>query len=346
MNVALASLRRPKYVLDRTPPPESNDGSSMIFRVELDLFRGPLDLLLYLVRKHEVDVVDLPISDVTDQFLAYLELLQQLDIDRIGEFIEMAGVLLEIKSRLVLPHADEVEEPLEDPRKDLVAQLLEYKKYRDAASMLEDRFRTWQDRFGRLSTERPTADEELANEPIHEVELWDLVSAFQRIVREKQGMPQNTIKVEEVPIHVHMERIAAMLNSTGHVALGDLFEPEMPKTRLVGLFLAVLELVRHHEVRTEQNDEFGEIHVYPGPQGKVTVDASLVENYDPHGAPSKATAKPTVKADDAAATATVEADEATASEAANAPRIDAAAADVPAPHDQAEKAKSRTRKPR
>lgn len=336
MNMALATLRRPKSIVDRALRTDPDDESSMIFRVELDAFRGPLDLLLYLVRKHEVDVVDLPISEVTDQFLTYLDVLQQLDIDRIGEFIEMAGVLIEIKSRLVLPHADEVEEPIEDLKQDLVMQLLEYKKYRDAASMLEDRFRSWNDRFVRLSYERPDPTEEMAHEPIHEVELWDLVSAFTRIMREREGLPQSTIKVEEVPIHVHMERIAETLNRLGHVALGDLFEPDMPKTRLVGLFLAVLELVRHHDVRTEQSQLFGEIHVYPGHEGKVVVDPTLVENYDPHAqeARSVSEGQPAVEAAEAPSIT----DEAT--------RVDAASTAIPAPHEQAAEKKSRTRKPR
>lgn len=325
MNMTLASLRPPKSVITRAPRLGSDDDPAMTtFRVDLAAFRGPLDLLLYLVRKHEVDVVDLPIAEITDQFVAYLDVLQEMDIDRIGEFIEMAGVLIEVKSRLVLPHADEVQEPLEDPRKDLVEQLLEYKKFRDAASMLEDRFRNWQDHFGRLTAERAAPSDDLSHEPIHEVELWDLVSAFSRVMRENQGGPQTSIKVDEVPIHVHMERIAATLNEQGKLALGDLFEPDMPKTRLVGLFLAVLELVRHHDVRTEQNDLFGEIYVYPSAAGSVTVDPTLVENYD-HGP---------------AATPTPQAEPETAA------RVDGPTAEVPAPHDAAANRSPAARKPR
>lgn len=325
MSVTLASLRIPKSVITRAPQPGSDDDPAMTtFRVDLEAFRGPLDLLLYLVRKHEVDVVDLPIAEITDQFVAYLDVLQDMDIDRIGEFIEMAGVLIEIKSRNVLPHADEVQEPLEDPRRDLVEQLLEYKKFRDAASMLEDRFRNRQDHFGRLATERAAPSDDLSHEPIHEVELWDLVSAFSRVMREYQGGPQTSIKVDEVPIHVHMQRIAATLNEHGRLALGDLFEAGMSKTRLVGLFLAVLELVRHHDVRTEQSNLFGEIYVYPNDQGPVTVDPTLVENYD-HGP----AAAPTPSAEPEAAT-----------------RIDGPTAEVPAPHDPAATRSPAARKPR
>src|SRR6185437_9491313 len=114
-------------------------------------FRGPLDLLLYLVRKHEVEIVDLPIALVTEQFLAYLTLLKELDVNAVGDFVEMASTLMEIKSRLVLPHGDESEEELDDPRQELVRRLLEYKKFKDAASILEEQQRAWQERFPRLS---------------------------------------------------------------------------------------------------------------------------------------------------------------------------------------------------
>ncbi len=123
----------------------------MNFRVDLEIFRGPLDLLLYLVRKHEVEIVDLPLALITDQFLSYLAVIEQLDVDMVGDFVDMASTLIELKSRLVLPRTDEVVEELEDPRHELVQRLLEYKRYKDAASMLEERGREWQHRFARLA---------------------------------------------------------------------------------------------------------------------------------------------------------------------------------------------------
>lgn len=334
MSSAITAYRRTPKVLNRAArvaPDDEASMSSLQFRVELEAFRGPLDLLLYLVRKHEVEVVDLPIAPITDQFLAYLEVLEKLDVDRLGEFIEMAGHLIEIKSRLVLPHADEVEAPLEDPRQDLVEQLLEYKRFRDAASMLEDRFRTWQDHFGRLASEVPSSHDEMADEPIREVELWDLVSAFTRIMRDFNGGPQASIKVDEVPIHVHMERIADLLNRDGRVALGDLYEEGMPKQRLVGLFLAVLELMRHHGVKTEQDNLFGEIIVKPPAAGKVTMDlCEAVDAYE-HGLAPPAAPK-AAPAQAASAAAEGEA------------RIDAPQAAVPAPHEETAKKKTRSRR--
>ena len=127
----------------------------MDFRVDLDLFRGPLDLLLYLVRKHELDVVDIPIAAVTEQFLEYLAVLEQIDVDACGDFLDMASTLIEIKSRAVLPGEEEVAGELEDPRQELVRRLLEYKQYRDAASMLEERSREWRERFPRMANDLP-----------------------------------------------------------------------------------------------------------------------------------------------------------------------------------------------
>ncbi len=153
----------------------------MNFRVDLEVFRGPLDLLLYLVRKHELEVVDLPIALVTEQYLQYLDVLEALDVDGVGDFIEMASTLIEIKSRMVLPRGGEEQEPLDDPRQDLVRQLLEYKKYKDAASMLEERSREWRERFPRMADDLPGRSITPDVQPIQEVELWDLVSAFGRV---------------------------------------------------------------------------------------------------------------------------------------------------------------------
>ncbi len=137
------SARGPLRSVRSIPSPASLSQSTnpMPFRVELDIYRGPLDLLLYLVRKQELDVCHIPIAPITQQYLEYLEVLQELDVNAVGDFLEVAGLLIEIKSRLVLPHSEEAteEDALEDPRAQLVQQLLEYKQYKDAASMLEER---------------------------------------------------------------------------------------------------------------------------------------------------------------------------------------------------------------
>jgi segregation and condensation protein A len=253
------------------------------FRVDLNVFRGPLDLLLYLVRKHEVEIADIPIAPITDQYLEYLALIEQLDVNAVGDFLAMASLLIEIKSQQVLPRSDEVEEALEDPRQELVHRLLEYKKYRDAASILEERSRSWQQRYARLSTDLPRHERDLAGEPIREVELWDLVSAFSRIMRETEAARPSSIVYDDTPIHVHMSRIHARLLEKGRLSFHDLFDPSMHKSKLVGIFLAILELVRHHHVRVEQNTLFGEIWVLPNLECTAPLDLSNVDEYEHAG---------------------------------------------------------------
>jgi segregation and condensation protein A len=269
----------------------------MQFRVDLEVFRGPLDLLLYLVRKHELDILDLPIAPITDQFLGYLEVLEQIDVDAVGDFLEMASTLTEIKSRMVLPHGGEIEEPLDDPRQELVRQLLEYKKFKDAASILDERSRAWQERFPRLAGDLPPRARNLADEPIHEVELWDLVSALGRILREHRATQAASIVYDDTPIHIYMERIHARLQERGRLALSELFQPGLHRSALVGMFLAVLELVRHHGVRAEQNTMFGEIWILPGLEPTAPLDLSRVDSYA-HGAGGRAS--PEAKEDDPA----------------------------------------------
>jgi segregation and condensation protein A len=252
----------------------------MDFHVDLSIFRGPLDLLLYLVRKHEVEIVDIPIALITDQYLQYLDVLKELDVAAVGDFLAMASLLIEIKSQQVLPRADEVEEELDDPRQELVRRLLEYKQYRDAASILDERGRAWQQHYPRVADDLPPRQRNLAEEPIQEVELWDLVSAFGRIIRENVATKPSNIVYDDTPIHVHMSRILDALRQRGRLAISELLDARLHKSVLIGLFLAVLELVRHHRVKAEQNDLFGEIWVLPGPDTATPLDVSQIDNYE------------------------------------------------------------------
>ena len=252
----------------------------MSFRVDLEMYRGPLDLLLYLVRKHEVDIVDLPISTITEQFLEHLAVLEKLDVNAVGDFLEMASTLIEIKSRMVLPRTEEVDEPLEDPRQELVEKLLEYKKYKDASSILEERSRQQQQLYPRLANDVPPREMDPANQPIREVELWDLVSAMGRILRQNEVPTESTIIYDDTPIHVYMMEIHRRLVENGRLAISETFLPGMHKSALIGIFLAVLELVRHHSVEAQQEDGNGEIWVTPGPQFANLLDLSDVDNYD------------------------------------------------------------------
>jgi segregation and condensation protein A len=246
----------------------------MSFQVELSEFRGPLDLLLFLVRKHEMQITEIPIAPITDQFLQYLEVLQELNVDDVGEFVEMASALIEIKSRSVLPRVEEEEEPLEDPRQDLVRRLLEYKKFKDAASILEERGRQWQQHFPRLSNDLAERNRDPAEEPIHEIEMWDLVSAFGRILRERVSAGPSNIVYDDTPIEVYMQRVHAQLLERGKLSVSELFQGHTNRSTMVGLFLATLELVRHHGVQLEQGELFDEIWITPGNATDKELDLS------------------------------------------------------------------------
>ena len=254
--------------------------ASGLFRVDLDIFRGPLDLLLYLVRKHEVEITDIPISIIAQQFISHLEILEQIDVNKVGDFLEMASTLVEMKSRLVLPNNDEQQGEIEDPRKDLVRQLLEYKKYRDAASLLEDKSLEWQQHFSRQSQDLPPRAKDVAAEPIREVELWDLVSAFGRILKDREAQRPSSIVYDETPIHVYMEQIHNRLCEDGRLQLSDLFDSHMHKSKMIGIFLAVLELIRHHNLQCEQEQLFGEMWLRPDKNIEGNIDFKSSDSYE------------------------------------------------------------------
>lgn len=239
----------------------------MEYRVQLDVFSGPLDLMLYLVKRHELDITDLPIARITRQFTELLEVIEVLDFDMIGDFVVMASTLVEIKSRMVLPRPEE-EEPVapdevEDPRSDLVRQLIEYKKYKDASKLLENHAAEWQEHYPRLSDERPVESGDPSEDRIKEVELWDLVSALSRILRRSPETNQTAIVYDDTPISTYVQRIHALVLERGRVTFSSLFEGAYSKSKIVGIFLAILELLRHYHLRAEQPVEYGEIWVLP-----------------------------------------------------------------------------------
>ena len=244
------------------------------YRVELEVFEGPLDLLLYLVRRNEVDVVDLPIARITEQFQELLRVIEIIDLDLAGDFVVMASALVEIKSRLVLPRPPEEtddEAPIEtdDPRSELIGRLLEYRRFKDAALALEERAAEWQERYPRLSDDRPRTEKDPAADRIKEVELWDLVSALGRVLRHQHIEEETSIKYDDTPVSVYVEQVGERVRRTGEVTFTSLFEGETLRSRIVGLFLAILELLRHHSFRAEQPEDYGEIFIRP-PESDVS----------------------------------------------------------------------------
>ena len=235
------------------------------FAVDQPAFHGPLDLLLYLVRKDEVDIRAVSIVRLADQFLAFLAALDALDVDLAGDFLVVAATLLEIKARSllpVLPDPDPAGGPAADPRRELVRHLLEYRQFKEAAAALEDRADRHAARVARVAPPPdPAAAQAPAGPPVRAVEVWDLVAAFARLMHETELVAVTTVQVDETPQHVHEERVLAAVAAAGRVTLRALFTPPHTKPRLIGLFLAVLELVKRQAVWLDQAAAFDDVWV-------------------------------------------------------------------------------------
>jgi segregation and condensation protein A len=229
----------------------------MDYQVELDIFRGPLDLLLYLVKRNEVDIRDIPIARIAEQFLGYLRVLEMIDVERVGDFLVMAATLMEIKSRMLLPQTEGTEDENADPRAELVRQLIQYRKYKEAAALLEFQAERQLVRLPRQPIE--TAEPNPALQPLRQVELWDLVSAFGRLMRETLALQPQQITVDQTPVHVYMESITERLRRDPRLPFSAVFAPPYERARLVGLFLAILELIKSRRVSADQPEPFGEI---------------------------------------------------------------------------------------
>lgn len=229
----------------------------MDYTVALDAFHGPLDLLLYLVKRDEVDVLDISVAKLADQFLEFLHAMRALDVELAGDFLVMAATLMELKSKSLLPvDAKPADEPVEDPRRELVRQLLEYRAFKDAASALDD---CASRRAVRVARTAPPEPANPSAPVVRAVELWDLVAAFARLSRETQARKPTTLVADDTPQHVYENRVLERVRAEGRLSFRDLFEPPHHRNRLIGLFLAVLELVKVRQIAVEQPDPFGEI---------------------------------------------------------------------------------------
>lgn len=251
------------------------------FRVDLDSFRGPIDLLLYLVRKNEVDILNIPIHPITLQYHDFLDVLVEMDINAVGDFLEMASILLEIKAKLLLPSDNEIveEQNIDDPREDLVQRLLEYKKFKDAACELDERGRQWRQRYVRVADDLPTRKVNMAEQPIRDLEMWDLVSSFGRLLKESAPPPEANIVYDDTPIHVYMEDIHKQLSEGEQVKFSEMFRIGMHKSAMIGVFLAILELIRHHSVNATQSRDQNDIVITKGESFDNQRDFGDVDDY-------------------------------------------------------------------
>ena len=234
------------------------------FPVKLSNFEGPLDLLLHLIRKHELDIHDIPIALITAQYLSAIALMDEFDLDVAGEFLIMAATLIHIKSKMLLPRPETaagVEGEVEDPRDALVRRLLEHQKFKAAAGLLHEREQLraaqWLRPDGRVA--------ELAGEdyePELEVDLFSLMSAFQAVVDRLKLRPKVLLPPEEIPVELRIEQLLARLSETEALGFEDLFSDVEERRGMIVTFLALLEMIRLKLVRVFQSGSFGPIRVY------------------------------------------------------------------------------------
>lgn len=237
-------------------------------RLENVNFEGPLDLLLHLIKKNEVNIYDIPIALITAQYLDTIRLMQELDLDIAGEFLVMAATLIHIKSKMLLPRpetAAAVEGDEEDPRDVLVRRLLEHQKFKEAAGLLHEREQLraaqWQRPDERVA---PIAGDEY--EPELEVDLFGLLSAFQSVVQRLKTRPRMVLPAEQMPVEVRIEQLLERLSEHEACGFEDLFADVQDKAGLIVTFLALLEMIRLKLVRVFQSGSFGPIRVYKRPR--------------------------------------------------------------------------------
>jgi segregation and condensation protein A len=248
------------------------------YRVELDVYNGPLDLLLYLIKRDELDIYDIPIARITETYMQYVSMLknltheQGLDINIAGDFLVMAATLMEIKSAMLLPKAPVAEDgqpsaaaELADPRYELVQKLLEYKQFKDSAMMLGQQQITHQNRYPRIPA-KFEGDDELPPIDLEEVQMWDLLEAFSRLMKEVGGRKlSHDVIYDDTPIDLHVADIEDRLQREGRLTLKGLILGRTNRSEMIGVFLALLELIRQKKILVTQSEMLGDIDIEPAP---------------------------------------------------------------------------------
>jgi segregation and condensation protein A len=241
------------------------ESSPDAYNVKLDSFEGPLDLLLHLIRKNEVNIYDIPIALITEQYLGYIELMQELNLDVAGEFLVMAATLIHVKSRMLLPRPESAAgDPIEDedPREVLVRRLLEHQKFKAAAEMLHEReaWRSAQHMRPESSIADAAGDE---YEPELEVDLFGLIAAFRGVLERANRRPRMVLPPEQISIEDRITQLLNRLSETDACGFEDLFsDGDGSRPFMIVTFLALLEMIRLKLVRIFQSGGFGPIRVY------------------------------------------------------------------------------------
>ncbi|MCF6153877.1 MAG: chromosome segregation protein ScpA [Candidatus Brocadia sp.] len=235
------------------------------YKVDLDIYNGPLDLLLYLIRREEVNVYDIPIARITDQYLQYIEALQALDMNIVGDFLVMAATLMYIKSYMLLPRSEikDDEEEIEDPRASLVKQLLEYKRYKESTFILSARAAEWEKKCTRIHTGFPaeTTDKKDAELPLDGISAWDLLLRFSQIMKQTLFDVSTKVTYDDTPIQEYMNEVLERVHLNTSLSFTNLFRGINERRRIIGFFLALLELVRLNRIKIEQPVNYADIQI-------------------------------------------------------------------------------------
>ena len=242
---ALESLPQDLYI-----PPEA-------LQVFLEAFEGPLDLLLYLIRKDNIDIADIRVAEITRQYVEYIELMQEMQLELAGEYLVMSAMLAEIKSRILLPKPPGVAEDEEDPRAELIRRLQEYERYKQAAEDIDALPRLGRDVF--QASAEPVEQKVITLPP--EVELQDLIAAFQDVMKRASMYAHHHVQLESLSVRERMSSVLSKVNSSHFTSFKDLFTVEEGRMGVVVSFLAILELVKESLIDLTQAEPFAPIHV-------------------------------------------------------------------------------------
>ncbi len=240
------------------------------YRVNLDIYNGPLDLLLYLIRREEVDIHDIPIARITSQYVKYVEMLQQLDPNLAGEFLVLAATLMEIKTQILLPvqeSEDGEEEGLEiDPRADLIRQLLQYKAFKDAAGDLQQSAEIQSLKFPRKPGGIDLSEDEQPDKDLEDLQIWDLFDAFRGVMDAIGNMgKQHEVIYDDTPLELYKEDLIDRLQREGTLSFKKIFEGRHKRVEMIGIFLAMLELMKMRTLRVRQDANFHDIQIELNP---------------------------------------------------------------------------------
>ena len=235
----------------------------MAYKIKLEIFEGPFDLLLFLIRKHEVDIYDIPIHEITEQFFEYIELMKILDLEIAGEFIEMVALLMNIKARMLLPKPVGMsDEEYEDPRTELVERLIEYKKYKEAASEISEYESKRRKLFSRKSFEKYFIKKEISTEEyLNDVSLFDLLLALKKALDNMPKITEHQVTRIDVTIEQQTEYILNKFASTSAILFSELIIKLKEKIVIIVTFMALLDLINKRQLTVKQSENFDEIRI-------------------------------------------------------------------------------------